>query len=139
MIRAGRRPPSAAPVVSTATRNSSGFSTTTARPAGAAVAGSWNLTVTVIAACPGDSRRLRATDGCGGLISTLTATAGSQSSGEPEDGESGSGPVPPPGCPPVSSGASRRYAVDTAAGCPAEAHTVRTTRTGAPAGTPSAQ
>ena len=50
---------------------------TTVSPAGLPVAGSSNLTVTVVTGCPGDSRRLRATAGCGGLSSTLTAAAGS--------------------------------------------------------------
>ena len=60
-----------------ATRNSSGFSITTVSPAGSPVAESSNLIVTVITGCPGDSRRLRAMDGWGGPISTLTAAAGS--------------------------------------------------------------
>ena len=79
-----------APAVSIATRNSSGFSMTTVSPVGAPVAGSSNLTVTVITGCPGDSRRLRATDGCGGLISRVTAEAGRESRTESKDVSSGS-------------------------------------------------
>jgi hypothetical protein len=64
-----------ASAVSIATRNNSGFSITTVSPPGAPVSESSNLIVTVVTGCPGDSRRLRATAGWGGLISTLTATA----------------------------------------------------------------
>jgi hypothetical protein len=74
--------------VSIATLNNSGFSITTVSPAGSPVAESSNLTVTVITGCPGDSRRLRATDGWGGIISTLTATAGRAFSTEPNDKDS---------------------------------------------------
>jgi hypothetical protein len=66
-----------------AIRNNSGFSMTTVSPAGSPVTASSNLTVTVITGCPGDSRRLRATDGWGGLISTLTAAAGRPARTEP--------------------------------------------------------
>jgi hypothetical protein len=107
---------------------------TTVSPAGLPVAESSNLTVTVITGCPGDSRKLRATAGCGGLISTLTAAAGSSPRTEPNDvgSASSSGSASP-------SAASCRYAVDTAAGSPATDHTQRTTRIGAPVGRPSAQ
>ena len=74
--------------VSIATLNSSGFSMTTVSPAGSPVAVSSNLTVTVITGSPGDNRRLRATDGCGGDISTLTAAAGRAFSTEPSEGNS---------------------------------------------------
>ena len=57
-------------------------------PAGSPVAGSSNLTVTMITGCPGDNRRLRAIDGCGGDISTLTAAAGTAFSTVPNDGNS---------------------------------------------------
>jgi hypothetical protein len=66
-----------------AIRNNSGFSMTTVSPAGSPVPASSNLAVTVITGCPGDSRRLRAIDGWGGLISTLTATAGQPARTEP--------------------------------------------------------
>jgi hypothetical protein len=72
-------------VVSMATLKSSGLSITTVRPVAGPSAESANLTVTVITGCPGDSRRLRATAGCGGLISTLTAAAGRLVSTEPND------------------------------------------------------
>ena len=72
--------------MSMATRNSSGFSITTVSPAGSPVAASSNLIVTVITSCPGDSRRLRAMDGWGGLISTLTAAAGHAVRVEPNEG-----------------------------------------------------
>ena len=75
--QAAKRVPAGASVVSTATRNSSGRRTTTVSPAGSPVTASSNLAVTVITGCPGDRRRLRAMDGCGGDISTLTAAAGS--------------------------------------------------------------
>ena len=78
--------PAGASVVSIATLNSSGFSITTVSPAGSPVAASSNLTVTVITGCPGDRRRLRAMDGCGGDISTLTAAAGRAFSTEPSEG-----------------------------------------------------
>ena len=55
--------PAGASEVSIATRNSSGFSMTIVSPAGSPVAGSSNLTVTMITGCPGDNRRLRAIDG----------------------------------------------------------------------------
>src|ERR1700731_2598291 len=104
---------------------------TTVSPAGRPAAGSSNLTVTVITGCPGDSRRLRATAGCGGLSSTLTPAAGSSLlSTPPEDASPGpasaaaSGPAST--CSP--SAVSCRYAVDTAAGSPAADHTQRTTR-----------
>ena len=74
--------------VSIATLNSSGFSMTTVSPAGSPVAGSSNLTVTMITGCPGDNRRLRAIDGCGGDISTLTAAAGTAFSTVPSEGNS---------------------------------------------------
>ena len=72
-------------MVSMATLKSSGLSITTVRPVAGPPAESANLTVTVITGCPGDSRRLRATAGCGGLISTLTAAAGRLGSTEPND------------------------------------------------------
>src|SRR5208282_879190 len=75
-----------ASVVSTLTLNSSGFSITTVSPAGSPVAESSNLIVTVITGCPGDNRRLRAMDGCGGLTSTLTAAAGSAVRVDPNEG-----------------------------------------------------
>jgi hypothetical protein len=50
-------------VVSTVTRNNSGFSMTTVSPLGAAASVPSNLIVTVVTGCPGDSRRLRATAG----------------------------------------------------------------------------
>jgi len=65
-----------ASAVSIATLNNSGFSITTVSPPGAPVPESSNLIVTLVTGWPGDSRRLRATAGWGGLISTLTATAG---------------------------------------------------------------
>src|SRR5689334_15554061 len=71
-----------------ATLRSSGFSMTAVRPAGSPVAGSSNLTVTVITGSPGDNRRLRAIDGCGGDISTLTAAAGTAFSTLPNGGNS---------------------------------------------------
>src|SRR5690242_10907598 len=74
--------------VSIATLNNSGFSMTTVSPAGSPVAGSSNLTVTVITGSPGDNRRLRAIDGCGGDISTLTAAAGMAFSTVPNAGHS---------------------------------------------------
>jgi len=74
-----------ASAVSTATLNNSGFSITTVSPPGAPVPESSNLIVTVVTGWPGDSRRLRATAGCGGLISTLTATAGMAFSPAPND------------------------------------------------------
>ena len=74
--------PTGASVVSIAILNNSGFSMTTVSPAGSPVAASSNLTVTVITGCPGDNRRLRATDGWGGFISTLTAAAGSAARSE---------------------------------------------------------
>jgi len=49
------------------------------------VAESSNLIVTVITGCPGERRRLRAMDGCGGLISTLTAAAGSAVGADPNE------------------------------------------------------
>jgi hypothetical protein len=64
---------------------------TTVSPAGSPVAMSSNLAVTTITGWPGDSRRLRATEGCGGLISTLTAAAGRPFSVEPTAGNGGSG------------------------------------------------
>src|SRR6476661_3286905 len=67
--------PAGASEVSIATRNSSGFSMTIVSPAGSPVAGSSNLTVTVIT-------------GCGGDISTLTAAAGTSFSTVPNDGNS---------------------------------------------------
>jgi hypothetical protein len=73
-----------------ATLNSSGFSMTTVSPAGSPVAVSSNLAVTTIAGCPGDSRRLRAIEGWGGLISTLTAAAGRPFSMAPRDRNCGS-------------------------------------------------
>jgi hypothetical protein len=130
--------PADASAVSIATRNNSGFSITTVSPPGAPVSESANLIVTVVTGCPGDSRRLRATAGCGGLISTLTATAGMAFSTSPNDVNcspaSGSSSESAP-----SAGASCRYAVDTAAGSPAADQTQRTTRIGAPVGRPSAQ
>ena len=80
--------PAGASEVSIATLNSSGLSMTTVSPAGSAVAGSSNLTVTVITGCPGDNRRLRAIDGCGGDSSTLTAAAGTAFSTVPNEGDS---------------------------------------------------
>jgi hypothetical protein len=66
-----------------ATLNNSGFSITTVSPAGSPVAASSNLIVTVITGCPGDSFRLRAMDGWGGHISTLTAAADRSGTTEP--------------------------------------------------------
>jgi hypothetical protein len=80
--------PAGASEVSIATLNSSGFSMTIVSPAGSPVAGSSNLTVTVITGCPGDNRRLRAIDGCGGDISTVTAAAGTAFSTVPNEGDS---------------------------------------------------
>ena len=74
-----------ASAVSIATRNNSGFSITTVSPPGAPVRESSNLIVTVVTGWPGDSRRLRATAGWGGLISTLTATASMTFSPAPND------------------------------------------------------
>jgi hypothetical protein len=71
--------------VSIATRNNSDFSITTVSPPGAPVPESSNLIVTVVTGWPGDSRRLRATAGWGGLISTLTATADLAVSPAPND------------------------------------------------------
>ena len=73
--------------MSIAILNNSGFSMTTVSPAGSPVAASSNLTVTVITGCPGDNRRLRAMDGWGGFISTLTAAAGSAAGSRVERGE----------------------------------------------------
>jgi hypothetical protein len=90
-----------APVVSIATLNSSGLSMTTVSPVGSPVAVSSNLAVTTIAGCPGDSRRLRAIEGWGGLISTATTAAGTPFSVAPREGKcgsawsSGSTPDPP--------------------------------------------
>ena len=80
--------------VSIATLNNSGFSITTVSPPGAPGPELSNLIVTVVTGWPGDSRRLRATAGCGGLISTLTASAGLAVSPAPNDENcsSGSGP-----------------------------------------------
>ena len=110
---------------------------TTVSPAGVPVAGSSNLTVTEITGCPGDSRRLRATAGCGGLISTLTAAAPASVSTDSKDAGPRSASWSASGSP--SRAASCRYAVDTAAGSPSADQTQRTTRIGAPAGMPSAQ
>ena len=82
-----------ASVVSIATLNNSGFSITMVSPAGSPVSESSNLIVTVITGCPGDSRRLRATHGCGGLISTLTAAAGTSFSTDPSEEKLGSRPL----------------------------------------------
>jgi hypothetical protein len=112
---------------------------TTVSAAGRPVAGSSNLTVTVITGCPGDSRRLRATAGCGGLSSTLTAAAGSSPRTTSNDEGSGSSATSGPGSPFSSPAVSCRYAVDTAAGSPAADHTHRTARIGAPAARPRAQ
>jgi len=110
---------------------------TTVRPDAVPAAESANLTVTMITGWPGASRRLRATAGCGGLISTLTAAAGRSVSTEPNDegSESASGPWSASS---LADG-SCRYAVDTATGSPAADHTHRTTRICVPAGRPSAQ
>jgi hypothetical protein len=88
-----------ASAVPIATLNSSGFSMTTMSPAGSPVTASSNLAVTTITGCPGDSRRLRATEGWGGHISTLTAAAGRPYSAEPREGNRGSARSsgPPPG------------------------------------------
>ncbi len=124
-------------VVSIPTLNNPGFSITTVSPPGAPVPESSNLIVTVISGCPGDSRRLRATAGWGGLISTLTATADMAFSAVPNDEKSS--PADRSASSSSSPGESCRYAMDTAAGSSAATHTQRTTRIGAPAGTPSAQ
>jgi hypothetical protein len=135
-----------ASVVSIATLNSSGFSMTTVSPAGSLVAASSNLAVTTITGCPGDSRRLRAIEGCGGLISTLTAAAGRPFSAEPRDGNRGAArssgwtPGPPRASGPSASASGPcRYAVETATGSPADTQTHRITRMGAPDGRRSAQ
>ena len=86
--RAANGVPAGASEVSISTLNSSGFSMTTVSPAGSPVTALSNLTVTVITGCPGDNRRLRAMDGCGGDISTLTAAAGRAFSTEPSEGAS---------------------------------------------------
>jgi hypothetical protein len=85
-----------ATAVSIAILNSSGFSMTTVSPAGSPAASS-NLAVTTITGCPGDSRRLRAIEGWGGHISTLTAAAGRPYSAEPRDGN-GSARSPESAC-----------------------------------------
>ncbi len=74
-----------ATVVSIATLNNSGFSMTMVSPAGVPVSESSNLIVTVMTGCPGVSRRLRAIAGCGGLISTLAAAAGTSFSIDPSE------------------------------------------------------
>src|SRR5215475_7589584 len=66
-------PGTGASAVWTTIRNSSGRSTATVSPAGRPVAGSSNRTVTLAAGCPADKRRLLATDGGGGCISTCRA------------------------------------------------------------------
>jgi hypothetical protein len=76
--------------VSIATLNNSGFSITTVSPPGAPWSVASNLIVTVVTGCPGDRRRLRATAGWGGLISTLTATAGMAFTTAPNDENSSS-------------------------------------------------
>src|SRR6202035_2169146 len=104
---------------------------TTVSAAGPPVPGSSNLTVTVITGCPGDSRRLRATAGCGGLISTLTAATGSSLlSTESKDASSGaaSGAASRASSPSSPAAGSCRYAMDTAAGSPAADQVQRTTR-----------
>jgi hypothetical protein len=77
--------------VSIATLNNSGFSITTVSPPGAPWSVASNLIVTVVTGCPGDRRRLRATAGCGGLISTLTATAGMAFTTAPNENSSSAG------------------------------------------------
>jgi hypothetical protein len=88
---AGNEVAAGASPVSMATRNNSGLSMTTVSPAGSPVAVSSNLAVTTITGCPGVSRRLRAIEGWGGLISTLTAAAGRPFSVAPSDRNTGSG------------------------------------------------
>jgi hypothetical protein len=82
-------------MVSIATLNNSGFSMTMVRPTGSPLTASSNLSVTMITGWPGDSRRLRAIEGWGGLSSTLTAAAGSPSfSMEPKEGNGASSGSP---------------------------------------------
>jgi hypothetical protein len=102
-----------ATLVSIATLNNSGFSMTTVSPAGVPVSESSNLIVTVMTGCPGVSRRLRAIAGCGGLISTLAAAAGtslsidpSEENGRPACGPSGSSAASPAPTPAPSSAPS---------------------------------
>lgn len=103
-----------ATVVSMATLNHSGFSMTTVSPAGAPVSESSNLIVTVMTGCPGVSRRLRAIAGCGGLISTLAAAAGTSFSIDPSEenggpsGSSAASPAPSPAPSSVLSGGPGR-------------------------------
>jgi hypothetical protein len=82
------------------TRKCSGLRMTTASPAGDRAWASSNLTVMEIADWPGTSRRLLATDGCGGESSRWTAAAG----------------APPAGAAPTGSDCSTRAKGSVAAG-----------------------
>src|SRR5262249_22766931 len=107
-----------------------------------------NRTVTMAAGSPADRRRLRATEGGGGCISTCTARGSPTGAGAPGSGSGwvggaviGSMGRPGGGAGGVVDGAAlsvSRYVVLNAAGSPFAVHCTRTTPTGSAGGIRSA-